>query len=154
MIVGQKHRPGGYRAGGAAGRHESQSGSRFRRGLNPEFLREGSAIADFMRPDRVILGVESPRAEALLRELYRPLNLIEAPILVTNLKAPRSPKHAANAFLATKISFINEISQLREKPAPMCTRSPGHGLTGRIGRKFLHAGRATAAPASPRTPWR
>ena len=108
---------------------------------NPEFLREGSAIADFMRPDRVILGVESPRAEALLRELYRPLNLIEAPILVTNLESAEITKYAANAFLATKISFINEISQLCEKTgADVHAVARGMGLDGRIGRKFLHAG--------------
>ena len=82
---------------------------------NPEFLREGSAIPDFMRPDRVVLGVESDRAEELLRELYRPLNLIEAPIHVTNLESAELIKYASNAFLATKISFINEISQLCEK---------------------------------------
>jgi len=82
---------------------------------NPEFLREGSALDDFMRPDRVVLGVESERAEALLRELYRPLNLIEAPIHVTNLESAELIKYAANAFLATKISFINEMSQLCEK---------------------------------------
>ena len=108
---------------------------------NPEFLREGSAIADFMRPDRVVLGVESERAEALLRELYRPLNLIEAPILVTDLESAEITKYAANAFLATKISFINEISQLCEKTgADVHAVARGMGLDGRIGRKFLHAG--------------
>jgi len=81
---------------------------------NPEFLREGSAIGDFMRPDRVVLGVESDRAEKLLRELYRPLNLIEAPLHITNLESAEIIKYASNAFLATKISFINEISQLCE----------------------------------------
>ena len=108
---------------------------------NPEFLREGSAIADFMRPDRVVLGVESERAEALLRELYRPLNLIEAPILVTGLESAEITKYAANAFLATKISFINEISQLCEQTgADVHEVARGMGLDGRIGRKFLHAG--------------
>jgi UDPglucose 6-dehydrogenase len=108
---------------------------------NPEFLREGSAIADFMRPDRVVLGVESKQAEALLRELYRPLNLIEAPILVTDLESAEITKYAANAFLATKISFINEISQLCEKTgADVHAVARGMGLDGRIGRKFLHAG--------------
>ena len=108
---------------------------------NPEFLREGSAIADFMRPDRVVLGVEAPRAEALLRELYRPLNLIEAPILVTGLESAEITKYAANAFLATKISFINEISQLCEQTgADVHEVARGMGLDGRIGRKFLHAG--------------
>ena len=79
---------------------------------NPEFLREGAAIADFMRPDRVVLGVESERAEKLLRELYRPINLIEAPIMVTNRESAELVKYASNAFLATKISFINEIANL------------------------------------------
>ena len=108
---------------------------------NPEFLREGSAIDDFMRPDRVVLGIESERAEALLRELYRPLNLIEAPIHVTNLESAELIKYAANAFLATKISFINEISQLCEKVgADVHSIAKGMGLDGRIGKKFLHAG--------------
>jgi len=108
---------------------------------NPEFLREGSAIGDFMRPDRVVLGVESERAEQLLRELYRPLNLIEAPIHVTNLESAEIIKYASNAFLATKISFINEISQLCEKVgADVHSVSKGMGLDGRIGKKFLHAG--------------
>lgn len=108
---------------------------------NPEFLREGSAIGDFMRPDRVVLGVESEKAEALLRELYRPLNLIEAPIHVTNLESAELIKYASNAFLATKISFINEISQLCEKVgADVHSVAKGMGLDGRIGKKFLHAG--------------
>jgi len=108
---------------------------------NPEFLREGSAIGDFMRPDRVVLGVESERAEEKLRELYRPLNLIEAPIHVTNLESAEIIKYASNAFLATKISFINEMSQLCEKVgADVHSVSKGMGLDGRIGKKFLHAG--------------
>jgi UDPglucose 6-dehydrogenase len=108
---------------------------------NPEFLREGSAIGDFMRPDRVVIGVESERAESILRELYRPLNLIEAPILVTDLESAELIKYAANAFLATKISFINEMSQLCEKVgADVHSVARGMGLDGRIGKKFLHAG--------------
>jgi UDPglucose 6-dehydrogenase len=108
---------------------------------NPEFLREGSAIDDFMHPDRVVLGVESERAEERLRELYRPLNLIEAPIHVTNLESAELIKYAANAFLATKISFINEMSDLCEKVgADVHSIAKGMGLDGRIGRKFLHAG--------------
>jgi len=108
---------------------------------NPEFLREGAAINDFMRPDRVVLGVESERAEALLRELYRPINLIEAPILVTGLESAELIKYASNAFLATKISFINEISQLCEQVgADVHAVARGMGLDGRIGRKFLHPG--------------
>ena len=108
---------------------------------NPEFLREGAAIGDFMRPDRVVLGVESERAEELLRELYRPINLIEAPIHVTNLESAELVKYASNAFLATKISFINEIANLCEQVgADVHAVAKGMGLDGRIGRKFLHAG--------------
>ena len=108
---------------------------------NPEFLREGSAIGDFMRPDRVVLGVESERAEQRLRELYRPLNLIEAPILVTDLESAELIKYASNAFLATKISFINEMSQLCEKTgADVHAVAKGMGMDRRIGGKFLHAG--------------
>lgn len=108
---------------------------------NPEFLREGSAIGDFMRPDRVVLGVESERAEALLRALYRPLNLIEAPILATGLESAELIKYASNAFLATKVSFINEMSLLCEKVgADVHAIARGMGMDGRIGRKFLHAG--------------
>ncbi len=108
---------------------------------NPEFLREGAAIGDFMRPDRVILGVESDRAKALLSELYRPINLIEAPIMFTELESAELIKYASNAFLATKISFINEISQLCEAVgADVQAVAKGMGMDGRIGRKFLHAG--------------
>lgn len=108
---------------------------------NPEFLREGSAIGDFMRPDRVVLGVQSERAEARLRELYRPLNLIEAPILVTDLESAELIKYASNAFLATKISFINEMSQLCEATgADVNAVAKGMGMDKRIGNKFLHAG--------------
>lgn len=108
---------------------------------NPEFLREGSAINDFLRPDRVVIGVESERAESLLRELYRPLNLREAPIMVTDLESAELIKYAANAFLATKISFINEMSQLCEKTgADVQAVAKGMGMDKRIGNKFLHAG--------------
>ena len=108
---------------------------------NPEFLREGAAIADFMRPDRVVIGVESERAETRVRELYRPLNLIETPILVTDLESAELIKYAANAFLATKISFINEISSLCEAVgADVHAVSKGMGMDGRIGGKFLHPG--------------
>lgn len=108
---------------------------------NPEFLREGAAIGDFMRPDRVVLGVEDERAESILRELYRPINLIEAPILVTNWESAELTKYAANAFLATKISFINEISNLCEAVgADVHDVAKGMGLDGRIGKKFLHPG--------------
>ena len=108
---------------------------------NPEFLREGAAIADFMRPDRVVIGVEGERAERLLRELYRPLNLIETPIVVTGMESAELTKYASNAFLATKISFINEIASLCEVVgADVHAVAKGMGLDGRIGRKFLHAG--------------
>ncbi len=108
---------------------------------NPEFLREGAAIADFMRPDRVVLGVESERAERLLKELYRPLNLIETPVVVTNLESAELVKYACNAFLATKISFINEMAALCEAVGgDVHAVAKGMGLDGRIGRKFLHAG--------------
>ena len=108
---------------------------------NPEFLREGAAIADFMRPDRVVIGCESARAEKLLRELYRPLNLRETPILITNLESAELIKYAANAFLATKISFINEISTLCETVgADVHAVAKGMGMDGRIGAKFLHPG--------------
>ncbi len=108
---------------------------------NPEFLREGSAISDFMRPDRVVIGVESPRAEQRLRELYRPLNLIETPIMATGLESAELIKYASNAFLATKISFINEISALCDVVgADVHAVAKGMGLDNRIGRKFLHPG--------------
>lgn len=108
---------------------------------NPEFLREGAAITDFMRPDRVVIGVENERAENVLRELYRPINLIESPILSTDLESAELIKYASNAFLATKISFINEISVLCEEVgADVHAVSKGMGLDGRIGRKFLHPG--------------
>jgi UDPglucose 6-dehydrogenase len=108
---------------------------------NPEFLREGSAIGDFMRPDRVVVGCDSPRAQAVLRELYRPLYLTETPIVMTSLETAELTKYAANAFLATKITFINEIADLCEKlGANVQDVARGMGLDGRIGKKFLHAG--------------
>ena len=108
---------------------------------NPEFLREGSAIEDFMRPDRIVLGVEGARAEAHLRELYRPLNLIETPILATGIESAELTKYACNAYLATKVSFINEIAALCEATgADVHAVARGMGLDGRIGRKFLHPG--------------
>ena len=108
---------------------------------NPEFLREGSAINDFMRPDRVVIGCESKKAKKILSELYRPLYLLETPILFTKIETAELIKYAANAFLATKITFINEISDLCEKVgANVSDVSTGIGLDGRIGKKFLHPG--------------
>ncbi len=106
---------------------------------NPEFLREGAAISDFMRPDRVVIGGESEQALGVLKELYRPLNLIETPIILTDLESAELIKYASNAFLATKISFINEMSMLCEAVgADVHAVSKGMGLDGRIGKKFLH----------------
>ncbi|NVJ90575.1 MAG: UDP-glucose/GDP-mannose dehydrogenase family protein, partial [Methylocystaceae bacterium] len=108
---------------------------------NPEFLREGSAIEDFMRPDRVVIGTESERAQEVMRQLYRPLFLIETPILFTQRRTSELIKYAANTFLAAKITFINEIADLCEKVgADVQAVSKGIGLDGRIGKKFLHAG--------------
>ena len=108
---------------------------------NPEFLREGSAIADFMRPDRVVIGTDSERARAVMRQLYRPLYLIETPMVFTGIETAELIKYAANAFLATKITFINEIADLCEAlGSDVQDVARGIGLDGRIGRKFLHAG--------------
>jgi UDPglucose 6-dehydrogenase len=108
---------------------------------NPEFLREGSAIDDFMRPNRVVIGVESERGREKMRELYRPLFLIETPILFTGLETAELIKYAANGFLAMKISFINQIADLCEKVgADVHDVARGIGLDGRIGQKFLHPG--------------
>jgi UDPglucose 6-dehydrogenase len=108
---------------------------------NPEFLREGSAIGDFLRPDRVVIGAESERVQEVMRRLYRPLYLIETPILFTGLETAELIKYAANSFLAMKITFINEMADLCEKVgADVHDVSRGIGLDGRIGRKFLHPG--------------
>jgi UDPglucose 6-dehydrogenase len=108
---------------------------------NPEFLREGSAIGDFMRPDRVVIGAETERAQAVMKQLYRPLYLNETPIVMTSLETSELTKYAANAFLATKITFINEMAELCEKVgANVQDVARGMGLDGRIGKKFLHAG--------------
>ena len=108
---------------------------------NPEFLREGSAINDFMRPDRVVIGAESERAQQVMRQLYRALFLIETPILFTKLETSEIIKYAANTFLATKITFINEMADLCEKVgADVHDVARGIGLDGRIGKKFLHPG--------------
>ena len=108
---------------------------------NPEFLREGSAIEDFMRPDRVVIGGGSGRAREVMRQIYRPLFLMETPILFTQRQTAELIKYAANAFLATKITFINEIADLCEVVgADVQEVAKGMGLDGRIGGKFLHAG--------------
>jgi UDPglucose 6-dehydrogenase len=114
---------------------------RFDVASNPEFLREGSAISDFMRPDRVVIGTDSEHARTVLRALYRPLYLLETPIVFTTLETAELIKYAANAFLATKITFINEVADLCEAVgADVQDVARGIGLDGRIGRKFLHAG--------------
>jgi UDPglucose 6-dehydrogenase len=108
---------------------------------NPEFLREGSAIGDFMRPDRVVIGTDSERARAVMRQLYRVLYLIETPIVFTSRPTAEMIKYAANAFLAMKITFINEVADLCERVgADVHDVARGIGLDGRIGRKFLHPG--------------
>ena len=108
---------------------------------NPEFLREGSAINDFMRPDRVVVGTEAPRAIEIMRQLYRPLYLIETPILFAKLETAELIKYASNAFLAVKISFINQVADLCEEVgANVHEVAKGMGLDKRIGSKFLHAG--------------
>ena len=108
---------------------------------NPEFLREGAAIEDFKRPDRVVVGAEDERARKVMRELYRPLFLNETPIVFTNRATSELIKYAANAFLATKITFINEMADLCEQVgANVQEVAKGIGLDGRIGSKFLHAG--------------
>ncbi len=108
---------------------------------NPEFLREGAAVDDFMRPDRVVVGVESQRARAVMADVYRPLFLRDFPVVYTGLESAEMIKYAANAFLATKISFINEIAALCERVgADVKSVARGMGLDGRIGNKFLHAG--------------
>ena len=116
-------------------------GAEFDVASNPEFLREGAAIDDFMRPDRVVVGVQSDRAAQVMSDVYRPLSLRDVPVVVTDLESAEMIKYAANAFLATKITFINEIAALCEKVgADVKSVSRGMGMDGRIGAKFLHAG--------------
>jgi len=120
----------------------NQSGKfRFDIVSNPEFLREGSAIEDFMRPNRVVIGADSEQAVAIMKDLYRPLYLIETPFVVTDIPTAEMIKYASNAFLATKISFINEIATVCERVgANVQMVAKGMGLDNRIGSKFLHAG--------------
>lgn len=116
-------------------------GAEFDVASNPEFLREGSAIGDFMRPDRIVIGTQSARAQEILRRMYRPLSLRETPLLFADLETAELTKYAANAFLALKISYINQISDLCEKVgADVHDVARGIGLDGRIGPKFLHPG--------------
>jgi len=116
-------------------------GAQFDMVSNPEFLREGSAVADFLRPNRVVIGVETERARETMREVYRPLYLIETPNIMTTLETAELVKYASNAYLATKISFINEIAAICEEVgADIDHVAKGMGLDQRIGPKFLHAG--------------
>jgi UDPglucose 6-dehydrogenase len=120
---------------------ESNPAAEFDVASNPEFLREGAAIEDFMKPDRVVIGVESQRAQDVMSMIYRPLNLIQTPMVFTNIETAEVTKYAGNAFLAAKITFINEIADLCEKVgADVHDVARGIGLDGRIGRKFLHPG--------------
>jgi UDPglucose 6-dehydrogenase len=122
-------------------REHAPAGAEFDIVSNPEFLREGSAIEDFMRPNRVVIGAESDRARDAMKEVYRPLYLLETPIVSTTLESAEMIKYAANSFLATKISFINEIAAICERTgATVDDVAKGVGLDGRIGSKFLHAG--------------
>ncbi len=118
---------------------------------NPEFLREGSAIEDFMRPNRVVVGAESERARDIMSELYAPLYLIETPFVITNVETAEMIKYASNAFLATKISFINEMANICEKVgADVNVVAKGMGLDKRIGPKFLHAGAGFGGSCFPK----
>ncbi len=120
---------------------EANPNAEFDVASNPEFLREGAAIEDFMKPDRVVIGVENQRAREVLGAVYRPLNLIQTPMVFTNIETAEVTKYAGNAFLATKITFINEIADFCEKVgADVHDVARGIGLDGRIGRKFLHPG--------------
>src|ERR1700753_74713 len=124
--------------------------AKFDMASNPEFLREGSALEDFRRPDRVVVGCDTDRAREVMREVYRPLYLNETPILFTSRETSELIKYAANAFLATKITFINEMASLCEKVgADVQDVSRGIGLDGRIGGKFLHAGPGFGGPCFP-----
>ena len=120
---------------------EANPQAEFNVASNPEFLREGAAINDFMRPDRVVIGVENERAEEILREIYKPLFLRDTPIVSTSIESAELAKYAANAFLAVKISFINEIANVCEAVGANVTDiAKAIGMDGRIGNKFLHPG--------------
>lgn len=118
---------------------------------NPEFLREGSAIEDFMHPDRIVIGTESPRAMEVISKVYEPLYLLETPIVKTNVATAEMIKYASNAFLATKISYINEMANICERVgADVGTVSQAMGLDKRIGPKFLHAGAGYGGSCFPK----
>ena len=118
---------------------------------NPEFLREGAAISDFKRPDRIVIGAEHPRAREIMEEVYRPLYLNQSPLLFTSRRTAELIKYAANAFLATKITFINEIADLCEAVgADVQDVARGIGLDRRIGGKFLHAGAGYGGSCFPK----
>jgi UDPglucose 6-dehydrogenase len=122
-------------------REHAPDGTEFDVVSNPEFLREGSAIEDFMRPNRVVIGLESERAEEIMKKVYRPLYLLETPVVITTLETAELIKYASNAYLATKISFINEMSVICDLlGAKIDDVAKGMGLDRRIGPKFLHAG--------------
>ena len=141
VIVTKSTVPVGTNRKVAEALHEANPHADFDVASNPEFLREGAAIDDFMRPDRVVVGVENARARKVMSDVYRPLFLREFPVVFTSLESAEMIKYAANAFLAVKITFINEIAALCEKVgADIKDVSKGMGLDGRIGNKFLHAG--------------
>jgi len=141
VIVTKSTVPVGTNRRVAAWLAEAAPGARFDVASNPEFLREGAAIDDFMRPDRVVVGVQSEQAARVMQDIYRPLYLRDYPIVTTDLESAEMIKYAANAFLATKITFINEIAALCERTgADIKEVAHGIGLDGRIGNKFLHAG--------------
>ena len=142
LVVQKSTAPvGTARAIGRSMKRYVRRGNSFDVASNPEFLREGSAIETFMRPDRVVIGVESSRAEAILRKIHNPLFLLETPMVITTLETAELIKYASNAFLATKISFINEIANLCEAVgADVQMVARAMGMDRRIGSKFLHAG--------------
>ncbi|AWD22716.1 UDP-glucose dehydrogenase family protein [Fuscovulum blasticum] len=141
VVVTKSTVPVGTNRKVAAVLREANPQARFDMVSNPEFLREGAAIDDFMRPDRVVIGTETERARKVMAELYRPLSLREFPVVYTGLESAEMIKYASNAFLATKITFINEIAALCERVgADVKAVAKGMGMDGRIGSKFLHAG--------------
>ena len=141
VVVTKSTVPVGTNREVAATLAKSDPAAEFDVASNPEFLREGAAIDDFMRPDRIVVGVETDRARAVMADIYRPLFLRDFPVVYTDLESAEMIKYAANAFLATKITFINEIAALCERVgADVKAVSRGMGMDGRIGPKFLHAG--------------